>query len=140
MGELRFETIKKITCNRRVDLLINFAYKMDFRRGTAVAKSGARDRYSKFFDTDEWINILNNSKIGNVSFLAEKLIELYRAQLRKIGYIDPPHGKAYKATYHIGKSENNVYYYLIYASKDEKGYEFCKKMRPYTKHQGEFDL
>ena len=134
MGDLKFELIRSIAGNkRRVDLLINFAYGMDFRRWSRLTKR----KYTEFFGTDEWISILEKYKSRDIPFLAKPLIELYMEQLVKLGYKRPPKGEEHKNYFLIKNFCDSDLYYLVYASKSPRGYDFCKKMRPYVREQQE---
>ena len=133
MGDLKFSTIKEITKDKRVDLLINFAYGMDYKRGS----KRTIEKYTDFFGTDEWIKIAEKYKDTELNFCARDLIDLYMDQLKGIGYCSPKPNSKQKNYFNIYNSKNTLIYYLIFASKNERGYDFCVKMRPYVKQQQE---
>ncbi len=133
MSELDFKTIIKLTSNKLVDLLINLPIGMDFKRGS----SHTLDKYNRFFNSDKWQIINKQYKNGDIRFWGEKLINLYLDELYKNGYKKPPDKYTNKYVFPVKMEKNVVLYYMIFASKNKKGYEFCEKIRKYIYPQQE---
>lgn len=135
MGELRFNTIKDITQNKRVDLLINFPY-VDYRRSV----HSTIDKFTGFFGTDEWRAVEDKYKNKEPIFRANELIELFMNQLNKIGYTYPDSKIKSRNYIPIHNTKRGLLYYLIFASKNPLGYKFCDEMRRYSISQQELKL
>jgi three-Cys-motif partner protein len=134
MRQLRFDTLKKLTINRKIDLLINFPYGMAFKR----AVKNVSDKYRPgnaldlFFNSPKWNDIFieNNKEYSAELFI--KILDLYLRQFYDIGYI-PPHPD-HPRNYEIIKSDRNQeLYFLIYLSKHPLGHEFWSEIVKYTK-------
>ena len=133
MSELNFHTIKELTNNRLIDLLINFPIGMDFKRGAKVTNN----KYDKFFNSNRWKEIYQSHENKDIMFLGEELINLYLNELYNIGYARPKIDEKYKNYFPIKMQRNVLLYYLIFVSKHERGYEFCSKIRKYVNPQQE---
>lgn len=140
MKDLKFSTIKDISGNsKRVDLLINFAYGMDYRRSSKYLMAEESDnlKFDEFFGTSEWRDIEKKFQDRKDKFRAKALIELYVTQLEKIGYIKSAEGDRHKYIFPIHNLKGGLLYYLIFVSKHRRGYDFFKKIRPYSHEQQE---
>ncbi|OQX92933.1 MAG: hypothetical protein B6D58_00455 [candidate division Zixibacteria bacterium 4484_95] len=124
----KYDTIKQLSKDREVDLLINFTYGLDYRWSV----HSNQNKYNEYFGTDKWRFIEDKYKANDIIFRAHALMKLYIEQLNKIGYLKPPAGREYKNIFPIHNTRQGTLYYLIFASKRREGYEFCKKMRAYT--------
>jgi three-Cys-motif partner protein len=122
-----------------VDLLINFAYGMDFRRSIPKSTEKKQRKLDAYFGTNGWRKVNERYRSKNIKFRAEALINLYMDQLILLGYKRPPKGEEYKNYFPIHNTKNGLLYYMIYASKHLRGYDFCKKMRKSALTQREFD-
>lgn len=143
MKDLKFSTVEDISANnRKVDLLINFAYGTDYRRSSKflMSKDSENSKFDEFFGTDEWRSIERKFYSREDKFRADALIELFITQLEKIGYVRYPEGDRHKFIFPIHHSGRRLLYYLIFVSKHLRGYDFCAKIGPYGKQQPEFDL
>ena len=123
-GNLNFETIRDICRGKNCfDLLINFPY-VDYKRSVHLSK----DRFDKFFGTKEWYGIEKQYSGKGLGSRAGALIELFMRQLIKLDFLKPSIRNAFP----IHNTNDGIIYYLVYASKNEKGYEFCKEMAKYA--------
>lgn len=139
MSELKFETLADISRNKRVDLLINFPYGSDYRRSVKYLMLDESDnkKFDDFFGTNKWKDIEIEYKEKDILFRADALLNLYMNQLEKLGYIKIEQDKRHSYIFPIFNSRNGLLYYLIFVSKDGKGYDFCKKIRKYAIAQQE---
>lgn len=128
MSELDFSTIKKLTKGKLVDLLINFPIGMDYKRGSPQSQNN----YDRFFNSNNWKKVNKQNKNGDVQLLGNELIDIYLQELYKIGYVKPPNGKRFRNLFPIKTEKNVLLYYLIFVSKNQKGYDFCEKIRKYV--------
>ncbi len=140
MKDLKFSTIEDISANKKkVDLLINFAYGMDYRRSSKYLMAEESDnlKFDEFFGTKGWRDIERKFQDREDKFRANALIELYITQLEKIGYLKSAKGERHKYIFPIHNLKGGLLYYLIFVSKHVRGYDFCRKIRPYTQEQQE---
>jgi three-Cys-motif partner protein len=135
MGDLKFQSVKDISRNRRVDLLINFPY-VDYRRSVHVSK----EKFDDFFGTQEWRVLEDRYSSKNLAFRASALIDLYMRQLVDIGYCGPEGRNKGKNYIPIYNTKRNLLYYLVYASKHQLGYRFCSELKKYAISQQELEL
>ncbi len=142
MSDLNFDTVRAISANKKkVDLMINFAYGMDFQRFSRNKKFEKKQgKIDLFFPSNEWRQIEDSHQKRKIQFRAEKLIDFYTSGLYRLGYERPPEETKYKNYFEIHNTRNGNLYYLIFASKHKRGYDFCAKMRPYGKNQTELDF
>jgi three-Cys-motif partner protein len=139
MGELKFNTIEKLTLDKRIDLLINFPY-VDYRRSFrySLDKKIEKERIDDFFGTDAWRDIEEKLARKEARYRADALLDIYINQLEKIGYSKINYNKRHLYIFPIHNTRKGLLYYLIFVSKHNRGYDFCEKMRPYAIGQQEF--
>jgi len=139
MNDLKLNTIKELTRNKRVDILVNFAYGMDYRRSSKyiLDEDSENKKFDEFFGTDEWREIEKKFNDKEDRFRAIALIDLYLSQLEKIDYVKYLEEDKHKFIFPIHGPNNALLYYLVFVSKHIRGYDFCKKIRPYTGEQQE---
>lgn len=112
--QIRFESVRRLVEERKVDLLITF-HVMGMRRNA--------DREMKiideFFGTRDW-----RPFVGPQHLAAGDLLDVYRRQLQGIGYVFDARAPAVL----VNNSKGAPIYYLLFASKDAKGYDFWRKI------------
>lgn len=132
--QIKYSTIKNLTCNLRMDLLINYPLHAINRAYRDALKSND-DVFNEFFGTDEWKeHILGLKQQYQV---ATKLLTLYKKQLEKIGYKnfkELSSDQSYISDEVLVKGPRNIpLYYLLFASKHplgEKLWQEIKKIGP----------
>lgn len=125
---LKYETIKYLTSNKLVDLLILQAYYMDANRNFQNYINENNQKISEYLDDESWrVEYLKRGLMQDdfVTFLAEK----YEDNMKSIGYF-PPHRDRIEIP-----AKNVPLYYLEFYSKHEKGREFYKKVQYYADDQ-----
>jgi len=139
MGELAFDTLNEISKNKKVDFLINFPYGTDYRRSFKHSMSEHSDNKNidRFFGTDKWRDIEKKLADRDEIFRANALIDLYINQLESIGYFKTGKNERHQYIFPIHNTRRGLLYYLIFVSKNPRGYDFCKKMRKYAISQQE---
>lgn len=122
--DVPFATIKALVDHiGNADLLINVALGADVNRniGPAILSSShskAREKYERFLGVEGFCaqpEVIDLAKRSNHDGLRRKFAETYRQQLRKIGYS------------HTDIRPVRNYYYLLFASRNQKGLEFWSK-------------
>lgn len=117
--ELHFETLRKLSQNTRMDLLINFPLGMNIKRQLWHQRQkdpNTESEFDRYFGTPDWRSLCDaNNNIGS------RLLTLYENQLRNLGY-------AYVGNEHAVKNRGRSLYMLVFASKNQRGEEFWKKV------------
>lgn len=112
--QVRFETIRRLVDGRRVDLLVTF-HIMGMRRNADRPMKIIDD----FFGTPAWRPIVARQHLP-----ASDLLNVYRRQLEGIGYVFDDTAPAVP----VRNSKDAPIYYLLFASKHKRGYDFWRKI------------
>lgn len=110
--DVHFDTIRRLTSNRQVDLLITVQFHMDMKRNfEQFRKQGSRSKLWKFLG-------------GNVDWSAVKdanaALELFKERIRELGY----QTTEFREIPVRNVRRNVPMYFLFFASKNPKGLEF----------------
>ncbi len=121
--EMRFQSIRAMTDGLPIDLLINFPLGMNIKRQYKhrLASTKADDAFDAYFDGPEWREACDAGTGG--STIGTRLLELYEAKLRGIGYTYVGDERVIR-----NRVTNSPYYMLIFASKHPRGEEFWSKV------------
>jgi len=116
-----FDTIRTLTTDRRADLLVLLADRMDIVRNVALYASQNQSKLDEFLGPDtnwreKWQKLPNQSP-ANVCKL---FTNIYSHQLARLGY------NAH--TDRVMKSSRTSLYRVIYASKSDLGLKFWEKI------------
>lgn len=117
-----FDTMRKLTTDRRVDLFILFADNMDIVRNIGVYANQTESNLDVVLGPDsdwrtQW-KALKNQSPSNISRL---FADIYKQQLAtRLGY-------AFSADEVLRNSNKTPIYRLVYASKNQRGLDFWKK-------------
>ena len=128
---VRFDTLRRLTADRPVDLLITMP-EMDFTRNAVQAMLRGDDaRWTAFFGTNEWKEVVENwvrrEKAGEVLKIA--LMRLYLKQLRTIEY----RGLALNEP--MRSQTGAALYRPLFASKHDRGLDFWRKACARNSHR-----
>ena len=123
--KINFETLRKLGENRLMDFLILLAFGMDGKRNINLYIDENNDRIDNFLGLKDWRDRWKNAEkkgLNLVKFLADE----FTGQMVKLGYLDI----AINNFISIRSDENNLpLYYLAFFSKNERGYDFWKKVK-----------
>lgn len=122
VSPIAFETIRKLTQNRKIDLIINFSEGMGIRMNIHQYTKKEESALDVFMGSDEWRHNFKKAP-SSIDEVCRTIINEYRDNLRHSGYrvID---GEQIP----IKTSGNVLLYRLLFASKDPKGNEFWRKI------------
>lgn len=112
--QIRFDTIRRLVDERKVDLLITF-HIVGMRRNADRPMRIIDD----FFGTPDWRPIVARQHLA-----ASDLLNVYRRQLEGIGYVFDETAPAIA----VKNSNDAPIYYLLFASKHRRGYDFWRKI------------
>jgi three-Cys-motif partner protein len=116
--ELKFSTLRKLTNNRRLDLLITLPLQMNIKRQIHYRVQDPAN-FDAYFGTTDWRELADlGSK--TVRQAGSELLKLYKDQLR---------GLEYSYVYQkVIKDNNRPLYLLIFASKHSRGEAFWQEV------------
>ncbi len=124
---IKFETIKTLTQNRRMDLIITFPEGMAIKRNLDQFLKQDDSLLDGFMGDKNWRKLYEDELSGlDIHYRRKRFIDLYREKLKGIGY------KEIKSTDEIliKSSEKKLpLYYLLFASKSTLGLKFWSKVR-----------
>ena len=114
--DVHFNTIRKLTSGHPVDLLMTIPFQMDIKRNFERFKQqGSRSKLWKFLGGDVDWSIVRD---------AEAALELFKGRVKRLGY-----KTVFSREIVIKNVQRNVpMYFLFFASKNPKGFEFWNKI------------
>jgi spore photoproduct lyase len=126
---IKFDTLKKLTQNRRIDLVITFPEGMDIKRNLSKYIRQSSSILDGFIGDADWRQLFPKDKKGLAELTSVKiehsLIGYYRNSLNKIEYKEIKSGDEIL----IRSSQKNLpLYYLLFASKHPLGHKFWEKI------------
>lgn len=125
---LRFNTIRNLTNNKLIDILILQAYYMDANRNFNNYLNENNSKIGFYLDDQNWrqdFNYKNLNQNDFVFYLAEK----YKLNMKFIGYLSPQRDRIQIPI------KNVPLYYLEFYSKNELGKDFYQKVQYYANDQ-----
>ena len=123
--EIRWETIKKLGQQNRMDLIINFSTSGITRNIEKFFQNDSDTAIDRFFGTRAWRDIYQNLKSKDKTIIRRKLIDFYIDRLSKLGYVNKLREEREEREEKEFKNQRNVQIYtLIFASKHELGIQF----------------
>jgi len=126
---IKFDTLKELTKDRRIDLLITFPEGMDIKRNLSKYMRQSQSILDDFMGDKNWrqlfpqdIKSLSELTSSNIE---HSLIGYYRKKLNSLGYKEIKSGDKIL----IRSSQKNLpLYYLLFASKHPLGHKFWEKI------------
>lgn len=128
ISQISFETIRKLTLNRKIDLLINFPEGMGIRMNLHQYTGKETSALNNFLGTNIWQKRFEKT-ITSFPQACREIADEYLDNLRSLGYqiVDG-------SQIPVMTNQNSLLYYLLFASKDPKGNEFWKKIGVINPH------
>lgn len=116
--QFRFESLRRLTRDVRLDLIIIFM--TGFVRRFIGTPAFGRP-LDGFFGTDRWRELIAQDT-GRARTIYRALLDLYEGQLRALGYL---HVNDFSR---IAQSRGATLYHIVFASKHPRGKEFFQKI------------
>jgi three-Cys-motif partner protein len=138
--DIGFLTIKKLTENKRIDVIINFPIGTSINRNWEKLISKEGSKLDEFMGSDGWRDYYKKTVIQGDESIARALLSYYRKKLESIGYMSLRIGTEKLVR---SSTKNLPLYYLIFASKSRLGHEFWKKLglvEPYGQRTFDFSI
>lgn len=122
ISQISFETIRKLTAGRQIDLIINFPEGMGIRMNLHQYTQTETNALSRFTGSERWKERYPHS-LTSFDQVCSEIAREYLANLATLGYT------ALDSDWIPVKTDQNVLqYYLLFASKNPKGNEFWHKI------------
>jgi len=128
---LHFGTIKKLTENKLIDILILQAYYMDANRNFNNYLNENNLKIASYLDDQNWREDFNKKNLNQNDFVLY-LAEKYELNMKSIDYLPPKRDRIQIPIINV------PLYYLEFYSKHEKGKDFYQKVQYYADDQLEF--
>lgn len=125
--ELEWKTIEVLASLSKMDLIIYYSQSGLARNFENCINLDSDTDIDRFFGNREWRGIYRASHRGKSSGLHRKLIDHYKQNLSKLGYIDIKDVED-GAEPLMKNSKEAPLYRLIFASKHARGHEFWNKV------------
>lgn len=132
---IHFDTIRLLAQNRRIDILILLAYSMDANRNERNYLAANNNKIELFLGNPNWRKIRSDN-IPQISFI-KFLSDEFEKKLFSIGYTEFKGGNKIEIR---NPEKNQSLYHLAFYSKNEKGYDFWKKIQHYSSPQLSLEL
>lgn len=120
LSPLPFETIRKLTERRKIDLIINFHEGMGVRMNLHQYTTTDENALTSFMGSDRW---KQHFKQQHKSETYRAIAKEYLENLQKLGYLAFDSDRI-----PIKTDKDALLYYLFFASKHSKGTEFWHKI------------
>ncbi len=122
VSPLAFDTVKKLTVNRKIDLIINFHEGMGIRMNLHQYTKKDGSALDSFMGSDRWRQRFRKAPT-TIDQVCREIAAEYRENLQKLGYQVFEDDQI-----PIKSDQNTLLYYLLFASKHRKGSEFWRKI------------
>lgn len=122
--QAKFSTIRSLTKDLRMDLIINFPLQA-INRSYSYALQGYDQKYDDFFGSKEWKSTMTG--LTDMRSIGARLLDLYKNQLRTIGY--EQFEDLSNDDILVRGPKNIPLYYLFLASKNEIAHKFWKEIQ-----------
>jgi three-Cys-motif partner protein len=122
LSPLTFETIRKLSFNRKIDLIINFHDGMGIRMNLHQYTKNTDTALDAFMGSNRWQQ-KRQQKLMSFEDICREIVNEYMENLRDIGYLAFGNEMVPVTT-----KQNSLLYYLLFASKHPKGNEFWRKI------------
>ena len=124
--QIKFETIKKLTEGRRVDLIITFPEGMAIKRNLGEFLKQEHSLLDDFMGDTTWRERYKRELAAlNPLETKKRFVELYRENLKSLGYIQI---KSADEVLIRSSARRVPLYYLLFASKHPRGHDFWSKI------------
>lgn len=128
ISQISFETIRKLTAGRQVDLIINFPEGMGIRMNLHQYTQSDESALTRFMDSARWKERYGRS-LTSFDQVCTEIGREYLANLRSLGYL------AVDSDWiPVKTAQNTLLYYLLFASKNPRGNDFWRKIKHIGAH------
>lgn len=128
ISPLPFQTIRKLTAKRKIDLIINFHEGMGIRMNLHQYTTTDENALTSFMGNDRWKQQFKQQP-RSFNETCRAIAKEYLENLQELGYLAFDSDRI-----PIRTDQDALLYYLLFASKDPKGTEFWHKISLINPH------
>ena len=122
ISQVSFDTIRKLTAGRQIDLIINFPEGMGIRMNLHQYTRSETNALTTFMGSARWKERYRRY-LTSFDQVCGEIAKEYLANLGAVGY------SAVDADWiPVKTDQNTLLYYLLFASKDPRGNDFWRKI------------
>jgi three-Cys-motif partner protein len=122
LSPLAFETIRKLTVNRKIDLIINFHDGMGIRMNLHQYTKSTDTALDVFMGSNRWQQRFQQ-RMMSFEDTCREIVNEYMENLRGLGYLAFDDEMVPVTT-----NQNTLLYYLLFASKHPRGNDLWRKI------------
>ena len=120
--QIKFETIRRLVADRKVDLLMTVQFGMGIRMNLPQYAESSGDALTDFLGNTDWRKDIEAS--GTVSQASHRIMDRYIGQLKQLGY-----ETARNRDIPVRTDQNNLLlYFIVLASRHPRGPDFWAKI------------
>ena len=128
ISQISFETIRRLTAGRQIDLIMNFPEGMGIRMNLHQYTQTDESALTRFMGSARWKERYGRS-LTSFDQMCKEIAEEYLANLRSLGYL------AVDSDWiPVKTDQNTLLYYLLFASKNSRGNDFWRKIKRIGPH------
>lgn len=118
--QIRFDTIRRLVHNRKVDLLMTIQFGMGIQLNLPHYIKSQGDALTGFLGNSDWRKDVEAG--GTLSQTGRRILDRYLAQLRGLGYLDTNDPQI------VRNDQNMLLYFVIMASRHPLGRKFWREV------------
>lgn len=118
--QIRFDTIRRLVHNRKVDLLMTIQFGMGIQMNFHQYIKSEGDALTAFLGNNDWRTDVEEA--GTVSQAGKRILKKYMAQLRTLGYLETNDLEI------VRNDQNTPLYFVVMASRHELGNKFWREV------------
>jgi three-Cys-motif partner protein len=123
ISQLSFDTVRKLTHDRQIDLIINFPEGMGIRMNLHQYPQKEKTALNRFMGSARWQHRYRKS-LTTFDQACREIAQEYLENLRSLGYL------AVDSDWiPVRTNQNILLYYLLFASKHPRGNDFWRKIK-----------
>jgi three-Cys-motif partner protein len=128
ISQVSFETIRRLTGGRQIDLIINFPEGMGIRMNLHQYTQTETNALTNFMGSTRWKNRYQQS-LTSFDKVCKEVAKEYLDNLGSLGYLAVDSDRIPVKT-----GRNTLLYYLLFASKNRRGNDFWRKIKRIGPH------
>jgi three-Cys-motif partner protein len=118
--QIRFDTIRRLVHNRKVDLLMTIQFGMGIQMNLPQYIKSEGDALTAFLGNSDWRK--DTEQAATVSQAGRRILDRYMAQLRTLDYLET------KDLELVRNDQNTPLYFVVMASRHELGKKFWREV------------
>jgi len=123
ISQISFDTVRKLTANRQIDLIINFPEGMGIRMNLHQYTQNDTSALNRFMGSARWQERYRQS-LTSFDQVCREIAKEYLDNLRSLGYL------AVDGDWiPVRTDQNTLLYYLLFASRNPRGNDFWRKIK-----------